>query len=77
MDCERAGEEFILYIDKLMAALKPSSRLGSAQSSVKIKWHHNQIEAYVSRLDRLQGVSFAGNSAFSTYQGDWQPPRGP
>jgi hypothetical protein len=55
MDCERAGEEFILYIDKLMAALKPSSRLGSAQSSVKIKWHHNQIEAYVSRLDRLQG----------------------
>ncbi|KAI5365697.1 hypothetical protein J4E82_011269 [Alternaria postmessia] len=64
MDCERAGEEFILYIDKLMAALKPSSRLGSAQSSVKIKWHHNQIEAETGShqevLDHLKSIE-AGN----------------
>lgn len=55
MDCEKTGEEFISYVDELIATSKPSSRLGRAQSSVKIKWHHNRIEAYVSRLDRLQG----------------------
>ena len=55
LDCEKTGEEFISYVDKLIATSRPSSRLGSAQSSVKMKWHHNQIEQYVSRLDRLQG----------------------
>ena len=55
MDCEKAGKEFIVYIDELITTSKPSSRLGSAQSSVKIKWHHNQIEEYISRLDKLQG----------------------
>ena len=55
MDCEKAGEEFISYVDELIATSKPSSRLAIARSSVKIKWNHNRIEAYVSRLDRLQG----------------------
>ncbi|KAK7187201.1 small s protein [Paraphaeosphaeria sporulosa] len=55
MDCEKTGEEFVAYIDELITTSKPSSRLGSAQSSFKIKWHHNHIEAYISRLDKLQG----------------------
>lgn len=55
IECEKAGEEFIAYIDELTPTSKSSSRLGSAQSSVKIKWHHNRIEEYMSRLDKLQG----------------------
>jgi hypothetical protein len=55
IDCEKAGKEFVAYIDKLITPSKPSSPLGSAQSSVKIKWHHKQIEAYISKLDKFQG----------------------
>lgn len=66
-DCEKAGEELIAYISDLVKKSKPSSRLGSVQSSVKIKWHHNHIEAYVSRLDKLQGsLSFATTLSLRT-----------
>lgn len=32
-----------------------SSVLASARSSVKIKWHHNRLEEYSGRLEKLQG----------------------
>jgi hypothetical protein len=54
-DCEKAGEEFIKYIDELITVSKSSSRLKSVQSSIKVKWRYSKIEAYVSRLDKLQG----------------------
>ena len=54
-DCEKAGEEFIKYIDELITVSKSSSHLESFQSSIKVKWRHSKIEAYVSRLDKLQG----------------------
>ncbi|USP77500.1 hypothetical protein yc1106_04774 [Curvularia clavata] len=54
-DCEKGGKEFIAYIDDFMKTSKPSSYLRIVQSSVKIKWHHHHIEAYISRVDKLQG----------------------
>ncbi|RYN83646.1 hypothetical protein AA0117_g1679 [Alternaria alternata] len=55
VDCEKAGEEFIKYINELITASKSSSSLGSVRSSIKIKWRHGEIEAYISKLNKLQG----------------------
>ena len=53
-DCQKAGTEFLSYLDAFISQSTSSNRLKSARASIKFQFAHGKIENFASIIDKLR-----------------------